>query len=42
MQLDGALAELAKERAKELAEVANEQSDLHREIRGHAHAQRGT
>jgi hypothetical protein len=31
-QLDGILAEVAKERAKGLAEVAEEKADLHREI----------
>jgi chorismate mutase len=31
-QLDGALAEIAKERAKGLADVAREKADLHREI----------
>jgi hypothetical protein len=43
-QLDGALAEIARERAKGLAEVAKEKADLHREINTmskHKEAQEG-
>jgi hypothetical protein len=43
-QLEGALAEVAKERAKGLAEVAKERADLHREIAAmhtHKEAQEG-
>jgi hypothetical protein len=43
-QLDGALAEIAKECAKGLADVAREKADLHREIAAmhkHKEAQEG-
>jgi N-acetylneuraminic acid mutarotase len=43
-QLNGALAEVARERARELAEVAREKADLHREIatmHKHKEAQEG-